>query len=194
MVRPPAAATRDLLVLGGLGDLEKFCGSVWGPKLANNTKKWIFPVLGAVLGETPADQICLRAQCGPSELCLGTHVSLGPGIWPFLGGLGAVSSVGDRFCLSGTQPTKNRFGRNSPPAGSFQVFFAHRNCVRVAQLSYSDDVGKCLGIFPAIRNLLVFVGPGDLEKFCGRPGPKTGQKVDFSGLGGHSGRSAANQI
>ena len=56
MVRPPAAAIRDLQVLGGLGDFpDKF--RVRGPKLANNATKWIFPVLGAVLGETPAEQI-----------------------------------------------------------------------------------------------------------------------------------------
>ena len=50
MVQPPAAAIRDLLVLGGLGDLEKFRGPVRGPKRGKNAKKWIFPVLGAVLG------------------------------------------------------------------------------------------------------------------------------------------------
>ena len=49
MVRPPAVAIHDLLVLGGPGDLEKFRGPVQGPKLAKNGKKWIFPVLGAVL-------------------------------------------------------------------------------------------------------------------------------------------------
>ena len=80
MVQPPAAAIRDLLVLGGLGDLEKFGGPVRGPKWVKNAKKWIFLVLGAVLGETPADQICLHAKCGPAEPSLGSHVSLGSGI------------------------------------------------------------------------------------------------------------------
>ena len=53
MVRPPAAAIRNVLVLGRLGDSEKFRGPVQGLKLANNAKKWIFPVLGTVLGELP---------------------------------------------------------------------------------------------------------------------------------------------
>ena len=80
MFRPPAAAIRDLLDLGGLGDLEKLGGPIRGPKQAKNGKKWIFPVLGAVLGYMPPDQSCLHAKCGPSEPCLGSHVSLGPGI------------------------------------------------------------------------------------------------------------------
>ena len=74
---------------------------------------------------------------------------------------------------------------------------AHRNRVRLAQLSYFDDVGWCLGIFPAIRGLLVFGGPGDLEKFRGRPGPKTGQKTKkwiFLVLGAVLGETPAGQI
>ena len=51
---------------------------------AQNAKKSIFPVLGAVVGETPADQFALYAKCGPSEPCLRSRVSLG---------LGAISSV-----------------------------------------------------------------------------------------------------
>ena len=50
---------RDLLVFGRLGDLQKFCGPVWGPKRDNNAKKWFLPVLGAILGETSADQILI---------------------------------------------------------------------------------------------------------------------------------------
>ena len=107
MVRPPAAAIRDLLVLRGLRDSEKFRGPVQGPKRAKNSKKWIFPVLGAVLGETPADQICLRAKCGPSEPCLGSHVSLGPGIWPFGGGAGG-RFVGWGLVLSVGNPTSKK--------------------------------------------------------------------------------------
>ena len=53
--------------------------------------------MGAVLGERPVNQILLHAKCGPSEPCLRSDVSLGPEIWPFFGGLGAISSVGDRF-------------------------------------------------------------------------------------------------
>ena len=46
----------DLLVFGGLGDLDKFRGRP-GPQTGQKAKKWIFPVLGAILGETPADQV-----------------------------------------------------------------------------------------------------------------------------------------
>ena len=124
MVWPPAAAIRDLLVLGGLGDLEKFFGPVLGLKRGKTAKKWIFPVWGAVLGLMPPDQSFLHAKCGPSEPCLGSHVSLGPGIWPFQGALGAISSVGDQFCLFGIQPAKKLFfGGNSAPPGSFRECF-----------------------------------------------------------------------
>ena len=34
-------------------------GTDRGPNRAKTTKKWIFLVLGAVLGETPADQILI---------------------------------------------------------------------------------------------------------------------------------------
>ena len=42
---------------GCLGDLEKFRRPLRGPKRAKNGEKCIFPVLGAVLDETSADQI-----------------------------------------------------------------------------------------------------------------------------------------
>ena len=90
---------------------------------AKDAEKWIFPVLGAALGETPADQICLHARGGPSEPCLGSHVSLGSEIRALWGGLGSISLVGDRFGLVGSQPTKNHFGRNSVLLGSFWEFF-----------------------------------------------------------------------
>ena len=88
----------------GLGDLEKFCGR---------------PVLGTILGETPADQTCLHAKCGPGEPCLGSHVYLGSKLRALWGGLGAISSVRDRFCLVGPNQKKTRFGRNSAPPGVF---------------------------------------------------------------------------
>ena len=40
-----------LEVSGGLTEISR------GRKRAKNTQKWISPVVGAVLGETPADQI-----------------------------------------------------------------------------------------------------------------------------------------
>ena len=40
--------------LGGLGDLENLdLEARLGPKRARNAKKWIFPVLGDVLGNAP---------------------------------------------------------------------------------------------------------------------------------------------
>ena len=44
--------------------------------------------------------------------------------------------------------------------GVFGIFLAHRNRVRIAQLSYIDDVGWCLPNFPAICDLLVLGGGG----------------------------------
>ena len=109
-------------------------------------------------------------------------------------GLGAVSSVGAQFCQLGTQPTKNCFGRNlAPPV--LGIFLAHQNRVPVSQLSCSDDVGWFHASFSRNSRFTGFWrGLGDLENFfCGRLGPKTGQKrpkVDVPGLGGHSGRKA----
>ena len=115
MVRPPAAAIRDLLVLRGLGDLEKFRGPVRGQKRAKNSKKWIFGSWGPFWARRPPTKFV----CGPSEPCLGSHVSPGSEIRALWGGLGVISSVGDRFCLLGTQPTKNCFSRNLAAPGSF---------------------------------------------------------------------------
>ena len=89
----------------------------------------------------PPDPSCLHAKCGPSEPCLGSHVPLGPRIWPFWGALGAISSVGDRFCLLGTQLGKTTIlTRTRRHRGVFERILAHRKGVRVGQLSYSDDV------------------------------------------------------
>ena len=70
-----------------------------------------------------ADQSGWHAKCGPSEPFLGSHVSLGPGIWPFWGALGAISSVGGRFCLLGTQPTKKPFWPQLGATGDFSGMF-----------------------------------------------------------------------
>ena len=40
-------------------------------------ERLIFPVLGAVLGETPTDQIGSHAECGPTESHVGSHLPLG---------------------------------------------------------------------------------------------------------------------
>ena len=50
MVRPPAAAIRDLLVLGDLGDSEKFRHPIRGPKRAKNAEKVDFTGLGGRSG------------------------------------------------------------------------------------------------------------------------------------------------
>ena len=54
--------------------------------------------------------------------------------------------------------------------GAFRIFLAHRNRVRVAQLSYIDAVGWYLGFFPAIRTVLVLWGLGAIVFFCLPPG------------------------
>ena len=98
MVRPPAAAIRDLLVFGGSEGLREISRPRWGPEMA-------------VLAVTRRHR------------------------------------------------------------GVFGIFLAHRNRVRIAQLSSIDDVGWCLPNFPAICDLLV-LGGGQED-----------QKVDFPGLG-----------
>ena len=156
--------------------MEKFCGPAWGPKRAKPAKKWIFPGLGAVLGETPTNQICLHAECGPSEPCLGSHVSLGPGIWPFWGALGAISSVEDRFCLLGSQPTKTSFwpdlGATGEVSGNFWLIGTRcATFVRPRLLMVRPPAVK-------IRDLLILGGLEDLKKFCGPVwGPKRGKSV-----------------
>ena len=57
LVRLLVAAIRDFLVFGFLGDLAKFRRPVCGPDRPKTAQKSIFPVLGAVLRETPVDQI-----------------------------------------------------------------------------------------------------------------------------------------
>ena len=64
----------------------------------------------------------------------------------------------------------------------FGIFLAHWNRVCVAQLSHSDDARWGQPVSPAIRDLLVRGGLGDLKKFRGRPGPETGQKHPKSGF------------
>ena len=39
------------------GALKRLVWPFSGPKWAKNAENWIFPVLGAVLGETPTEQI-----------------------------------------------------------------------------------------------------------------------------------------
>ena len=114
---------------------------------------------------------------------MGSHVFLEAEIWPFFGGgLGAVSSVGYRFCRLGTEPTKNHFGRTSaPPAsfGKFGIFLAHRNRVCVAQISCSDDVGW---FHPSFSRYSLFTGfCRGLGEFLGEisrpPGARNGPKM-----------------
>ena len=121
---------RELLVFGGLGDLEKFRGLVWGPKRAKNTKKWFFLVLGSVLGETSADQIRSHAKRGPSESRLGSHVSLEPV------STGSPGEGGDHFIgwgpvLSVRDPTDQKyFGREKYRKNIFCCGFKKRVVVQ----------------------------------------------------------------
>ena len=195
MVRPPAVTIRNLLVLGGLGDIEKFCGPVRarnGPKTAKSgfSRSW-----GPFWARRPPTKFDLRAICGPSKPCLGSHVSLGPGIWPFGGGLGAVSSVGDRLCLLGTQLTKKtHFGRNSAPPGRFWEIFGSLEAGDRCATFVLPPLPMVRPPSAAIRDLLFFRGSGGLREISrARLGPKMEQKcqkVDFPSLGGRSGLDA----
>ena len=59
--------------------------------------------------------------------------------------------------------------------GVLGIFLAHRNHVRIAQLSYIDDVGWCLPIFPAIRDLLFFGGSWGQRNFAAPWGAQNGR-------------------
>ena len=118
----------------------------------------------------PPEQSCLHAKCGPSEPCLGSHVSLGPGIWPFWGVLAANSPVGDRFCLLGTQPTKDPFwpslGATGEFSGIFQLIgtaFAFRNFLTLTTFPTFPDVSP--EFFEKIAIYWSLEGSGHLEKF-----------------------------
>ena len=92
MVRPPAAAIRDLLVFGRLGDLEKFCRS-------QKRQKVDFPGLGGRSGRNtrrPKFDRMLNADplnpvCGP--MCLwGPRYGRFGGAWGRFVGWGPVFS------------------------------------------------------------------------------------------------------
>ena len=117
------------------------------PKWATNPEKVDFPGLGGRSGLDAPDQSCLHAKCGPSEPCLGSNLSLGPGIWPFWRAVGVISSVGDRFCLLGTQPTKNPFWPELGATGEFlgdfwltRTTFALRNFLTLTTLGAFTQV------------------------------------------------------
>ena len=78
-----------------------------------------------------------------------------------LGGFGG-HFVGLEAVLSIRDPTdkKTLLAVTWRQRGFWGIFLADRNGVRTAQLSNSDDVGWCVGFFPAIRDLLVFLGLG----------------------------------
>ena len=88
---------------------------------------------------------CRRAKIGQNWGKLGLKLGRNP-VWPLLGTFLAVTR-------------RHR--------GVFRPFLAHWKRIHIAQISFLDDVGWCLPIFPAIRDL-----PGQED-----------QKVDFPGLG-----------
>ena len=129
----------------------------------------------------PSDQSCLHAKCGPSEPCLGSHVSLGHGIWPFWGGAGG-HFVSWGPVLSVRNPTNKKpvLAITRRHRGVFGNVLAHRNRVRVAQLSYSDDVGGFHPSFLRNRDLLVFGGVSALREI---PGPNRQKNFDPKKIG-----------
>ena len=107
-----------------MGDLEKFCGSVQGPKEAEKCQNWIFPLLAAVLDETSTDRICLHGQCRPSEPCLhGVPCVPGAQDMAVLGDGGGHFAIWGAVLSVGTEPTKKHFGRNSAPPECFVEIF-----------------------------------------------------------------------
>ena len=92
-----------------------------------------------------------------------------------LGGLGAILSGGDRVCRLEAQPTKNRSGRNSAPPASFGVFFSSSAFV-LRNFLLPTMLGGVSQFFGNWQFFGGFGGLGGLENFCGRPGPKIGQK------------------
>ena len=113
----------------------------------------------------PPDQSCLHAKRGPSEPCLGSHVSLGPGIWPFWGALGAILSVGDRFCLLGTQPRKKAvLAVTRRHWGDFGEIFGSSEARSHCATFVLSRLPMVRPPAAAIRDLLVFGGSGGLRE------------------------------
>ena len=159
MVWPPAGRDSRFTGFRGSGDLEKFRGPVRGLERAKNGKKWTLPVLGAVLGETPADQICLRAKCRPREPCLGSHVSPGSEIRALWGaGWGPFHRLGTGSVCP--EPNRKKPFRPQPGAtgefsGMFWLIataFALRNFLTLTML------GGFTRVFRENRDLLGFGG------------------------------------
>ena len=101
-------------IFGGLGDLEKFCGRL-GPETGQKHPKSVFSrSLGLFWTKHPPTKFVCMLNADPvNPVKLGSHVSLGPKLWPFFGGLGAISSVGDRFFRLGTKPKKKSYPKKS---------------------------------------------------------------------------------
>ena len=96
---------------------------------------------------------------------MGSHVSLGPEIWPFGGGAGG-RFVGWGPVMLVRDPTdKNHFGCLGIFLWLSTTAFALHNFLTVTTLGGSTQF-----LFEN-RDLLVFEGSGSVQ-FCGRPGPK----------------------
>ena len=103
---------RDLLVFGAWGTWRNFAtpfGAQTGPKTPKRrfSRSW-----GALWAKRPLTKFDRMLNADPVNPVWGPMCPWGPRYGRFFfggGGLGAISSVGDRFCGLGTQPTK-RFG------------------------------------------------------------------------------------
>ena len=149
---------------GGLREISRPPGAQSGPKTPDSgfSRSW-----GPFWAKHPST----RFVCMP---CLASHLSPGPRYRRSCGAWGPFSSVGDRFCLLGTQPTKNGFGRNSKPPGSFREVFGSSEPRRVTQLSYSDSVGWFYPIFSRDSRCTGFWGSGGLREISRPETPKSG--------------------
>ena len=178
--------------------MEKFRNLVWAKNWPKTPKSGFSRSWDPLWAKRPPNQFDRMPNADPMNPAWGPTCPWEPRYGRFAGGLGAVSSVGDRFRWLGTQPTKNRFAtRHHRPV--FGIFLAQRNRVCVAQLSCCDEVA-CFHTsfsrnsrFPGFRR-----GLGDLEKFrdpvWGPERVKNAQKWIFPVSGAVLGETPSEQI
>ena len=95
-----------------------------------------------------------------------------PGYGRFQGGWGRFVGWGPDLSVRDSTNEETGSAVTRRRRGVFRNLLAHQNRVRVAQISYGDDVGQCLGFFLAICDLLVLGVPGTKRNFAAARGPK----------------------
>ena len=120
----------------------------------------------------------------------------GPGYGRFGGGWGSFRWLGTGSVCQGSSEKIIVSAVTRRQRGGFRTFWLIGTAFALRNFLTPTTLGSVWDFFRQFAMYRFFRGPGDLEKFCGRPGPKTGpktgqkhQKVDFPGLGGRSGRN-----